>query len=253
MAKRHHRRHSGGNNYWVGLDQCGHNPNKCALYFYNNGTGGGSTNIILEGKGNAWGDYEISEDGENWTTWADSGTLQKTYSLATGHYLYVRNASSTPVYPNYFDSNSGEVCWVGFYLNIPILIGGNVRSMLCQDWSASYTCPDYCLYGLFCSYQAMEIDQDSGLYAPIQWCDRAYDPSYHIPLTLDYTTLSGHCYECMFYNMFAFYHIGDEIPDSLYSWDEYYNLVDSYEHVAIEYPWDGVPFSTPTGLPSSSA
>ena len=36
-----------------------------------------------------------------------------------------------------------------------------------------------------------------------------------------------------------------EIPDSLYSWDEYYNLVDSYEHVAIEYPWDGVPFSTP--------
>ena len=36
-----------------------------------------------------------------------------------------------------------------------------------------------------------------------------------------------------------------EIPDSSYSWDEYYSLVDSYEHVAVDYPWDGVPFSTP--------
>ena len=36
-----------------------------------------------------------------------------------------------------------------------------------------------------------------------------------------------------------------EIPDSSYSWDKYYSLVDSYEHVAIDYPWDGVPFSTP--------
>ena len=36
-----------------------------------------------------------------------------------------------------------------------------------------------------------------------------------------------------------------EIPDSSYSWDEYYSLVDSYEHIAIDYPWDGVPFSTP--------
>ena len=36
-----------------------------------------------------------------------------------------------------------------------------------------------------------------------------------------------------------------EIPDSAYSWDDYYDLVDSYEHVAIAYPWDGVPFSTP--------
>ncbi len=36
-----------------------------------------------------------------------------------------------------------------------------------------------------------------------------------------------------------------EIPDSSYAWDEYYGLVDSYEHVAISYPWDGIPFSSP--------
>ncbi len=36
-----------------------------------------------------------------------------------------------------------------------------------------------------------------------------------------------------------------EIPDASYAWDEYYELVDSYERVAIDYPWDGVPFSTP--------
>ncbi len=37
-----------------------------------------------------------------------------------------------------------------------------------------------------------------------------------------------------------------EIPDSSFSWDDYYSLVDRYEHVAINYPWEGVPFSTPT-------
>ncbi len=36
-----------------------------------------------------------------------------------------------------------------------------------------------------------------------------------------------------------------EIPDASYAWDDYYDLVDSYEHVAYPYPWDGVPFSTP--------
>lgn len=36
-----------------------------------------------------------------------------------------------------------------------------------------------------------------------------------------------------------------EIPDSSYAWDEYYELVNSYEHVAIPYPWEGIPFATP--------
>ncbi len=36
-----------------------------------------------------------------------------------------------------------------------------------------------------------------------------------------------------------------EIPDANYSWDDYYSLVNSYEHVAINYPWEGVPFSVP--------
>ena len=36
-----------------------------------------------------------------------------------------------------------------------------------------------------------------------------------------------------------------EIPDSSYAWDEYYELVNSYEHVAVPYPWEGIPFSTP--------
>ncbi len=36
-----------------------------------------------------------------------------------------------------------------------------------------------------------------------------------------------------------------EIPDSSYSWDDYYGLVNSYEHLAVNYPWEGVPFSTP--------
>ncbi|SFC09231.1 DUF3502 domain-containing protein [Butyrivibrio sp. YAB3001] len=33
-----------------------------------------------------------------------------------------------------------------------------------------------------------------------------------------------------------------EIQDSTYSWDEYYDLVDEYEHVAEDYPWDGYNF-----------
>ena len=37
-----------------------------------------------------------------------------------------------------------------------------------------------------------------------------------------------------------------EIPNASYDWDTYYDLVDSYEHLAISYPFDGVPFSTPT-------
>lgn len=36
-----------------------------------------------------------------------------------------------------------------------------------------------------------------------------------------------------------------EIPDSFFSWDEYYALTNSYDHIAIKYPWDGIPFSTP--------
>ncbi len=36
-----------------------------------------------------------------------------------------------------------------------------------------------------------------------------------------------------------------EFPNTSYAWDDYYRLVDSYEHVAISYPWEGVPFSTP--------
>ncbi|MCR5404891.1 MAG: extracellular solute-binding protein [Butyrivibrio sp.] len=36
-----------------------------------------------------------------------------------------------------------------------------------------------------------------------------------------------------------------EIPDSFFSWDEYYALTNSYDHIAKKYPWDGVPFSTP--------
>jgi hypothetical protein len=36
-----------------------------------------------------------------------------------------------------------------------------------------------------------------------------------------------------------------EVPDSSYALDDYYTLVNSYEHVAESYPWEGVPFSTP--------
>ncbi|MCR5157100.1 MAG: extracellular solute-binding protein [Butyrivibrio sp.] len=36
-----------------------------------------------------------------------------------------------------------------------------------------------------------------------------------------------------------------EIQDSTAAWDDYYDLVNSYEHVAIDYPWDEVAFSTP--------
>ena len=36
-----------------------------------------------------------------------------------------------------------------------------------------------------------------------------------------------------------------EIPDSSYAWDDYYELVNSYEHVAKVYPWEGIAFSKP--------
>ncbi len=36
-----------------------------------------------------------------------------------------------------------------------------------------------------------------------------------------------------------------EIPDSTYAWSDYYDLVTSYEHLAVSYPWEGIPFSTP--------
>lgn len=36
-----------------------------------------------------------------------------------------------------------------------------------------------------------------------------------------------------------------EIPDSSFSWDDYYSLSNSYDHLAMKYPWDGVPFYTP--------
>lgn len=35
-----------------------------------------------------------------------------------------------------------------------------------------------------------------------------------------------------------------EIPDSNFSWDDYYALIDDYGHAAINYPWDSVPFMT---------
>ncbi len=35
-----------------------------------------------------------------------------------------------------------------------------------------------------------------------------------------------------------------EVPDSEFSWGDYYELVDSYEHVAVDYPWDGIPFAS---------
>ncbi len=36
-----------------------------------------------------------------------------------------------------------------------------------------------------------------------------------------------------------------ELQDVEYSWEQYYQLVDTYEDIAVDYPWDGVPFSTP--------
>lgn len=36
-----------------------------------------------------------------------------------------------------------------------------------------------------------------------------------------------------------------EIPDESSAWDEYYKLIDEYERVAIDYPWDGIAFATP--------
>ncbi len=36
-----------------------------------------------------------------------------------------------------------------------------------------------------------------------------------------------------------------ELPNTAYAWDDYYDLVNSYEHVAVPYPWEGIPFSTP--------
>ena len=36
-----------------------------------------------------------------------------------------------------------------------------------------------------------------------------------------------------------------EVPESSYALDDYYTLVNSYEHVAEAYPWEGVPFATP--------
>ncbi len=34
----------------------------------------------------------------------------------------------------------------------------------------------------------------------------------------------------------------EEIPDSTYAWSDYYELLEDYNHVAIDYPWDKVPF-----------
>ena len=36
-----------------------------------------------------------------------------------------------------------------------------------------------------------------------------------------------------------------EIPESFSAWDDYYELLDSYERMAIDYPWDGIAFATP--------
>ena len=36
-----------------------------------------------------------------------------------------------------------------------------------------------------------------------------------------------------------------EIPDASCAWNEYYQLIDEYDHVAIDYPWDGIAFATP--------
>ncbi len=36
-----------------------------------------------------------------------------------------------------------------------------------------------------------------------------------------------------------------ELQNTSFAWDDYYSLVGSYEHVAIPYPWEGIPFSTP--------
>lgn len=35
-----------------------------------------------------------------------------------------------------------------------------------------------------------------------------------------------------------------EYKDSSYAWDDYYELIDTYDRNAYEYPWDSVPFST---------
>ena len=35
-----------------------------------------------------------------------------------------------------------------------------------------------------------------------------------------------------------------EIQDSSYNWNEYYDLIDTYDRNAYSYPWDSVPFST---------
>lgn len=35
-----------------------------------------------------------------------------------------------------------------------------------------------------------------------------------------------------------------EVPDAEFSWGDYYELIDIYERVAVDYPWDGIPFAT---------
>ncbi len=36
-----------------------------------------------------------------------------------------------------------------------------------------------------------------------------------------------------------------EIPNAGYDWEDYYDLVDAYNRVAVDYPWEGIQFSTP--------
>jgi hypothetical protein len=35
-----------------------------------------------------------------------------------------------------------------------------------------------------------------------------------------------------------------EIKNASYAWDDYEELVEEYEKIAIDYPWDGIAFST---------
>ena len=197
MARRHHRISDIDDFGFMGVIPSGGDSDKCAFYFYNNDNSltqdlslykeGSPTNISLE----------YSANGVNWTPY----TIGTNISMPPGSYIYIRNTSDT--YTGFSISSSA------FYIfgvtsnggsNVGgknMVIGGNIKSLLCRNWGATINLSDFCFYRLFSNYV---VRSDA---APVQWVYGSNDFN-HIDFVLPFDVLYPSCYGYMFaYNNYT--------------------------------------------------
>lgn len=207
MSRRHHRRSGEVQDFgWKGI---GAGRGKCAMYFHNPHVNQGSATIVLHGVNITSNSrtFEISTDGDNWITWGTiSGNGSLSYNLPSGNRLYIRNNSQAPTTLSIGDS--GTMRYYNFEVSSEygIILGGDIRSLLCRNYNAAswagWSMTANTFYSLFAT-----DNHSQNRITLAQWSNGIYYSSTRNNIRFDLipyeTSVAAYCYSHMFSGIFC--------------------------------------------------